>query len=344
MFAGPALEQCVEGIDLARRHQRPDTDAQRHAAHLVQPISPGAERIAGAHILQISGIGADGLGDGGLAEIAVPGPRGDGAAAGLAAFGTALGLAEPNPLQTFETTREAIRYLPPGRQCPRAGRAELRQQCLLHQKRDIAGLGNLGRADTHVDQPEQNGVGVVDVDGGPDLVAGIDALEDLAGGIGVADLRDHARGGMNTAEMHQCVLVVSGPGLSGARRGHRDLDRAGDAVFDRILEGDEVELPVHLGHLQGEVDGHRGGLAVAGAPADEDAALHGHAYLGEQRRLGVGEAKPLQGHALVEAVAVEQAGEQVVGVGLMGAALAAQRRDPARQRHRTAGPDGESLE
>ena len=220
----------------------------------------------------------------------------------------------------------------------------MRQQGLFHQERDIAGLGNLGGADTHVDQPEQDGVGVVDVDGGPDLVAGIDALEDLAGGVGVADFRDHARGGMNPAEVHQRVLVVTGARLTRARGGHRDLDRAGDAVFDRILEGDEVELPVHLGHLQGEVDGHRGGLAVAGAPADEDAALHRHADLGEQRRLGVGEAKPLQGHALVETVAVEQAGEQMVGVGFVGTALAAQRRYPAGQRHRAAGPDGESLE
>ena len=107
---------------------------------------------------------------------------------------------------------------------------------------------------------------------------------------------------------------------------------------------DQVELPLHLGHLEGEVDGEGSGLAVPGAAADDDAALHGHADLGEQRGLGPGEAEALQRHVFVQPVAVEEPGEEMVGVGVVRPALAAERRDVARQRHRAAGADGETLE
>ena len=98
----------------------------------------------------------------------------------------------------------------------------------------------------------------MDVDRGPYLVAGIDELHHLAGRVGVADLGDHAAGRVNPAEMHQRFLEVPGPLIAQARRRHRDLHRAGNAVFDRILDGHEIELAVELRHLQGEI-GRQGG-------------------------------------------------------------------------------------
>ena len=127
-----------------------------------------------------------------------------------------------------QARRQTLRHRAPARRLlQRAARTELRQQRLLHQKRHVAGLRHLRRAHPHVDQPEWDGVGVVDVDGGPDLVPGIDALQHLARGIRVADLGDHAGCGVHPAEVHQRLAEVPGAGLAGARRRHRDLDRAG---------------------------------------------------------------------------------------------------------------------
>ena len=180
--------------------------------------------------------------------------------------------------------------------------------------------------------------------GGPHLMAGIDELHHLAGGVGVTDLGDHAARRVDPAEMHQRFLEMPGPLVAQARCRYGDLDRALNAVFDRILDGHEIELAVELGHLQGEIDGQCGRLAVARGAADEDAAVGRHADTGEQGCFGCRETEPLQGHAGVEPVGIEHAREQVIAVGLVGTALAAQRRDVRRQRHLAAGADRESLE
>ena len=184
----------------------------------------------------------------------------------------------------------------------------------------------------------------MDVDRGPHLMAGIDELHHLAGRVGVADLGDHAAGRVDPAEMHQRFLEMPGPLVAQARRRHGDLHGARNAVFDRVLDGHQIELAVELGHLQGEIDGQCGRLAVARGAADEDAAMGRHADPGEQGCFGCRETEPLQGHAGVEPVGIEHAREQVIAVGLVGAALAAQRRDARRQRHLAAGADREALE
>ena len=184
----------------------------------------------------------------------------------------------------------------------------------------------------------------MDVDRGPYLMAGIDELHHLAGRIGVADLGDHAAGRVDPAEMHQRFLEMPGPLIAQARGRHRDLDGARNAVFDRVLDGHQIELAVELGHLQGEIDGQCGRLAVARGAADEDAAMGRHADPGKQGCFCCRETEPLQGHAGVEPVGIEHAREQVIAVGLVRAALAAQRRDGRRQRHLAAGADREALE
>ena len=184
----------------------------------------------------------------------------------------------------------------------------------------------------------------MDVDRGPYLMAGIDELHHLAGRVGVADLGDHAAGRVDPAEMHQRFLEMPGPLIAQARRRHGDLHRARNAVFDRVLDGHEIELAAELRHLQGEIGGECGRLAVARGAADEDAAMGRHADPGEQRGFGCRETEALQGHAGVEPVGIEHAGEQMIAVGLVGAALAAQRRDARRQRHLAAGADREALE
>ena len=144
--------------------------------------------------------------------------------------------------------------------------------------------------------------------------------------------------------MHQRFLEMPGSLVAQARGGHRDLHRARNAVFDRVLDGHQIELAVELGHLQGEVGRQGGRLAVARRAADEDAAMRRHADPGEQRGFGCRETEALQGHAGVEPVGIEHAGEQMIAVGLVGAALAAQRRDARRQRHLAAGADRKALE
>ena len=236
-------------------------------------------------------------------------------------------------------------YLAPARRCfEGAPVAEARQQGLLHQQLDVAGLAHLGGAHAHVEQAEEDGVGGMDVDRGPHLVAGIDELEHLAGGVGVPDLRDHPGGGMDPAEVHQRVPKMPRTLLAGAGGGHRDLHRARDGVFHRVLDGHDIELAFRLLHLQREVGGQGGGLAVAGAAAEEDAAPERHADLGEDLGLFRREAEALQGRAALDAVAVEEAGEEVVAVGLVGAALAAERGDGGGQRHLAAGANGKTLE
>ena len=69
-----------------------------------------------------------------------------------------------------------------------------------------------------------------------------------------------------------------------------------------------------------------------------------HADPGKQGCFGCRETEPLQGHAGIEPVGIEHAREQVIAVGLVRAALAAQRRDARRQRHLAAGADREALE
>ena len=69
-----------------------------------------------------------------------------------------------------------------------------------------------------------------------------------------------------------------------------------------------------------------------------------HADPGEQRGFGCRETEALQGHAGVEPVGIEHACEQMIAVGLVGAALTTQRRDARRQRHLAAGADREALE
>ena len=236
-------------------------------------------------------------------------------------------------------------YLAPARRCYEgAPVAEARQQGLLHKQLDVAGLAHLGGAHSHVEQAEEDGVGGVDVDGGPHLVAGIDELEHLSRRVRVPDLGDHARGGMDPAEVHERVPKMLSALLARARGGHRDLHRARDGVFHRVLDGHDIELAFRLLHLQREVGGQGGGLAVAGAAAEEDAAPERHADLGEDLGLFRGEAEALQGRAALDAVAVEEAGEEVVAVGLVRAALAAERGDGGGQRHLAAGANGKTLE
>ena len=232
----PALEKRIEGIDLAGLHHGADPHPDGDAPHLAPPVGPGAERVTRTDEAEIARVGADGLADRGLAEIAVPGPGRDLAAVIAPALGAAFGVAEAQPLESAEMGGQAVRHRAAlGRAVEGTGRADPRQQRLLHQQRHVARLRHLGRAHPHVDQPEGDGVGVVDVDGGPDLVPGVDALQHLAGRVGVPDLGDHARRRVHPAEVHQRLLEVTGAGLAGARRRHRDLDRAGDAVLDRVL-------------------------------------------------------------------------------------------------------------
>ena len=240
---------------------------------------------------------------------------------------------------------QPVRHLaPPCRLLEGAPVAEARQQGLLHQQLDVAGLAHLGGAHAHVEQAEEDGVGGVDVDRGPHLMTGIDELEHLAGRVGVPDLGDHPGGGMDPAEVHERVPEVFAALLAGAGGGHRDLHRPRDGVFHRVLDGDDVELALRLLHLQCEVGGQGGGLAVARRAAEEDAAPERHADLGEDLGLLRGEAEALQGRAALDAVAVEEAGEEVVAVGLVRAALAAERGDGGGKRHLAAGANGKTLE
>ena len=103
------------------------------------------------------------------------------------------------------------------------------------------------------------------------------------------------------------------------------------AVFDRVLDGHQIELAAELGHLQGEIGGERGRLAVARRAADEHTAMGRHADPGEQGGFGCRETETLQGHAGVEPVGIEHAREQVIAVPARGgrAGSAAPRCPPA---------------
>ena len=309
------------------------------------PVLPGARRVALAHEGEVGRIGADGLGNRRLPHVPVPGlARHDTSVFPIAGL-AALRVAEAHPGPVAEVPPQPLWYcLAARRLLERACVAEPGQQGLLHQQLDVAGLAHLGGAHTHVEQAEQDGVGGVNVDGGPHLVPGVDELQHLARRIGVADLRDHSRRRMHPAEVHQRVPEVPAALLAGAGGGHRDLHRARNGVFHRVLDSDHVELSLRFLHLEREIGGQRGGLAVPRSSAEEDAAPEREADLGEHRRLLCGEAEALQGGALLDAVAVEEAREQMIAVGLVGSALAAQRGDRVRQRHLAAGADREPLE
>ena len=173
---------------------------------------------------------------------------------------------------------------------------------------------------------------------------GVDELQHLARRVRVADLRDHPRRRMHPAKMHQRLLEPPAPLVPRPRGRRRDLHRPRDRVLHRVLDGHHVELPVRLGHLEGQVRRERRGLAVPGRAAEEDPPVQGEADLGEHRRLRGREPQAFEGHPPLDAVAVEQPREQVVAVGLVRPALAAQRRDRGRQRHLAAGPHREPLE
>ena len=86
-------------------------------------------------------------------------------------------------------------------------------------------------------------------------------------------------------------------------------------------------------------------LPSPGRAAEEDAAPERHADLGEHRRLLGGEAEALQGGALGDSVAVEEAGKEVVAVGLVGVPRwQRSAEDGGRQRHLAARADREALE
>ena len=150
---------------------------------------------------------------------------------------------------------------------------------------------------------------------------------------------------MDPAEVHERVPKMPRTLLAGARGGHRDLNRPRDGVFHRVLDGHDIELALRLLHLQREVGGQGGGLAVAGAAAEEDAAPERHADLGEDLGLFRLRSRGSPGSCLsLDAVAVEEAGEEVIAVGLVGAALAAERGDGGGKRHLAACANGKTLE
>lgn len=175
-------------------------------------------------------------------------------------------------------------------------------------------------------------------------MTGIDDVEHLAGGVGVSDFRDHAAGRVDAAEVHEGAPVVDGPFLPGARGRNGDLDGAGNAVFDGVLQRHHVEFAPVLGELQGQVDGKGRRLAVARAAAEKDGPVARHADPREDRRLVGREPEILESHPAVEPVAVEGAAVHVIAVEIVGTALAAQSAHRRGQRHGAARADRESLE
>jgi hypothetical protein len=131
---------------------------------------------------------------------------------------------------------------------------------------------------------------VVGVHGGEHQVAGEGRLDGDLGGVRVADLAHHdlvrvvAQDGAQAPGEGEALLLV-----------HRDLQHAGQLVFHRVLDGDDLVLAgVDLG--QGGIQG--GGLARAGGAGHQE---HAVGLGGQAPHPGQGvavEAQALQGDAL----------------------------------------------
>src|SRR6185295_4080612 len=118
------------------------------------------------------------------------------------------------------------------------------------------------RLHAHVHQSGDRAGGVVGVDGGEDEVAGERSLDGDLRGLLVADLAHHD---------HVRVLAEEGaqPGGEGEPdlRADRHLADALELVFDRVLDGEDVEV----GRVDaGERAVQRGGLPGAGGAGDQD--------------------------------------------------------------------------
>ena len=156
-----ALAERIEGVRTAGRHQRPDALAHGLAAHMSDPMLPGARRVALAHEGEVGRIGADGLGDRRLPCVAVPGlggPR-QGNASVPPLRSSRLQASQPFGLRK-RTPGHFRRCCPsqsgtgelPGPPLPPAGSSSahasqsLGSRGLLHQQLDVAGLAHLRSA------------------------------------------------------------------------------------------------------------------------------------------------------------------------------------------------------
>ncbi|MNZ31527.1 hypothetical protein D3C78_488280 [compost metagenome] len=143
--------------------------------------------------------------------------------------------------------------------------------------------------DLHLAEAADHIEHVVGVDGGEHQVAGKRRLHGDLRGVRVADLADH-----------DLVRVVTQDRAQAAGEGQalllvdRDLQHAGELVFHRVFDGDDL---VHAVVDLGDHGVQRGGLAAAGGAGDQDHAvgLGGQAAQGTQGFIG--KAQGLQLHA-----------------------------------------------
>ena len=135
----------------------------------------------------------------------------------------------------------------------RAVRAAHPHQPLRHDA--VQGGDEAVGIDPHVDEAADDVEHVVGVHGGEHQVAGQRRLHGDLRGLRIADLADH-----------DLVRVVAQDGAQAAREGQalllvdRDLQHAGQLVFDRILDGDDLVLAVVD---LGDRGVQRGGLAAS---------------------------------------------------------------------------------
>ncbi len=117
---------------------------------------------------------------------------------------------------------------------------ELTDEALGNKKANGA-RENRVRAD-EVDHAGEGCGGGVRVEGGEDEVAGDRGLDSGAGGVGVANLTDHDDVRVETEDGAEAVGE-----RTAVVRINRDLRDAGDAIFDRVFEGDNLAV----GRVQG---------------------------------------------------------------------------------------------
>jgi hypothetical protein len=171
---------------------------------------------------------------------------------------TKTAFAAPAPVQGFRQAGQLlfrlIAFLAVG--------ADLAHQALGEDADD--GGGGQKRLDPHLHQAGQGAGGIVGVQGRKDHVTGQRRLHGDFGGFAVADLADHD----DVRVLAQDRAQACGEGQLDLRV-DLDLADAGELVFDGILDGDDVLLPV-VEPGQGGVEGR--GLARAGRTGNQEDA------------------------------------------------------------------------
>src|SRR5947209_11558164 len=310
-----ASESGASAIRIRSLDKRNTVDLFQSGFTVLHGLERGIAQEAGAAgpggFLQLAHRGA---GRDQLAQLVVEDHQFRDRLASLVAGATALAAAAPGA----KAERSSLRLREAGflEQC-RVGaailaavRADEPHQALRQDR--IQGGNEAEQIDVHVHEAADHVEYVVRVDGGENEVARERGLHSDVGRLRVAYLAHH-----------DLVGVVPQDGAQPARDGEplllvdRDLQHAGELVFHRILDRDDLVLAV-VDFRDGGVE--RGGLAAAGGPGDEQHSVGFVRQAPQRPDVVCLEPETVQGElllgALVERLLVEHPQHRILAVNV----------------------------